>query len=793
MNLISSIKNNFHSGSTVDLSYIPLDEAPIYLADKIIMPDGTIIELVNPGAVIDHGGPTVTDRIYFVDSSPIFVNSVVPSLLLQYRYTSVSGQAVIVGWTNMSTKNAGIKKATLKDIDGDHYVEVELNTEVTEDTSGMIYLTLGRIGATMNIQQTYVKKEFYLDTYDLLFSDKPNTMYINYTIGGGLFDDEITITKTDPTTDFKVVESFELDIPNKRIAITCKQNLNNYAKDEYLTVSCGDISYQVHIIQTKYQSEGGDTPDVGYSISRSNKIGYQGDSFDSVSFTYTPRTARVTIEEQPTSKIISTPVQIQASDGAGQIQFALRSGVTLTSDETTNFSIRIADTSLGGLMISYDDVSFTCRAANTVIQDTSTLEYYYDGTEKDKTFVGFKSFGDATVTVQSVSSETTFVTKNDFTVKPKQDGRETIYNVYLKSLSRNLSSNNREAIVTVNFMYSSTISKQMSFKIIQDRLPNVYEFPSWSDINIQIPEDYSYFRIVDFDNDNVYYTGRVNQDINSIVNISDILRDNLSINGDIFTNIYTSNKMLMAKLQYSDSLSNWNDSKILRIYNNNSYEAYDGRYLDAQVIKYVDSRQYIPLTFQTYDSANYTATVTKRGAGTLTPPRIYTFGVENEQKTICIPAGTTTTTVNDGNSVVLNLDIPCITSSRYCLYYMNLYGGWSWMLFNGKQLKTDDNNRSFICRLVDNNYSKLFSKLPFKNQIQESWSLTTDYLTDKQSDLMSHLYRSNLVYLHDLVTDQIIAVTVDTKKFDYKTYNNNGRKMFTHTIVVNNSQTKNNF
>lgn len=788
MNLITANKNNFRGINTVDLSFIPLDDAPIYLADKIIMPDGTIIELVQVGSTVG-GGPTLTDRIYFVDSSPVFVNSVESELRLQFKYTSVSGQSPVVGFTNLSTSNAGIKSASIERVGSDSFVVLQLNTDITEDASGMVYLRLGNIGTTMNVQQVFVRKEFYLDKDSIVFSDKPSTMYINYTITGDFFGDQIEITQKDPSASLKIVDEYYVEPQNSRIVIKCKQNLDNYAKEEYLVASLGDISYDIHIMQTKYQSEGGDTPDLGYSISKVHHVGYVGDSFDTIAFTYTPRTGRVTLVNTPVSSVINT-AQVYSSDGDGQVQLALRSSANITNDEEIAFTLRVADVSLGGHMVSYDDVTYTIRARDNAVQDTSTLEFYYDGTEKDKNYVEFNSYGFATVTV---TSATGFLRTSDFAVTFKTEGRDTIYYIHVKKIGKNLSANDRESIVTVNFSYGVSKTKQFTFKVIQDKLPNVYEFPSWSDINIQIPEGNQYYRLVDFDNDKIYYTGRINSDINSIVNISDILRDNLNINYDIFANLYTTNKMLMTKLQYSDSLSNWNDSKIIRIYNNNSYEAYDGRYLDAQVIKYVDARQYIPLTFQTYDSLNYTATVTKRDMSTLQPPRVYSFPVSNEQKTICIPAGTSTTIVNDGNKVLFTIPEPCITKSRYCLYYMNLYGGWSWMLFNGKQLKTDSNTRSFISKLVDNNYSKLFSKLPYKNQIQESWSLTTDYLTDEQSDLMSHLYRSNLVYLHDLETDQIIAVTVDTKNFDYKTYNNNGRKMFTHTIVVNNSQVKNNF
>ena len=54
------------------------------------------------------------------------------------------------------------------------------------------------------------------------------------------------------------------------------------------------------------------------------------------------------------------------------------------------------------------------------------------------------------------------------------------------------------------------------------------------------------------------------------------------------------------------------------------------------------------------------------------------------------------------------------------------------------------------------------------------------------------MYSSPIVFLEDLNadnTDNIIAVTVETKSVDYKNYKNQG-KFFTHTIKVQNAQNK---
>ena len=49
---------------------------------------------------------------------------------------------------------------------------------------------------------------------------------------------------------------------------------------------------------------------------------------------------------------------------------------------------------------------------------------------------------------------------------------------------------------------------------------------------------------------------------------------------------------------------------------------------------------------------------------------------------------------------------------------------------------------------------------------------------------MHHLLNSTEVYLYDILKDQMIPVVLTNSTSEYKTYRNNGYKLFNYTIEV---------
>ena len=70
--------------------------------------------------------------------------------------------------------------------------------------------------------------------------------------------------------------------------------------------------------------------------------------------------------------------------------------------------------------------------------------------------------------------------------------------------------------------------------------------------------------------------------------------------------------------------------------------------------------------------------------------------------------------------------------------------------------------------------------------------MTTKYLTDEQSHKLRHLYSSPYVFIQNLEENGTpIEVVLDTKSYSIKTFNNQGRKFFTHNIKVTENKSKN--
>ena len=72
----------------------------------------------------------------------------------------------------------------------------------------------------------------------------------------------------------------------------------------------------------------------------------------------------------------------------------------------------------------------------------------------------------------------------------------------------------------------------------------------------------------------------------------------------------------------------------------------------------------------------------------------------------------------------------------------------------------------------------------YRNDIERTISLVTDWLTDEESARMYHLFGSTNVLLHDLVDDIIRPVTITAKSWTEKTFRNNGAKLVNYQIDV---------
>ena len=119
---------------------------------------------------------------------------------------------------------------------------------------------------------------------------------------------------------------------------------------------------------------------------------------------------------------------------------------------------------------------------------------------------------------------------------------------------------------------------------------------------------------------------------------------------------------------------------------------------------------------------------------------------------------------------------------NYVIYYVNLYGGWDALLFNGKSEPSMTLTKSTAKRSV-NNTKRIHGERQWNIGMTEKWKLRTDYLSPEQSEKMKHVVTSNLVYLHDMENDRIIPVNVTDTSFTEKNeYVKRGSRYYEFTV-----------
>lgn len=199
------------------------------------------------------------------------------------------------------------------------------------------------------------------------------------------------------------------------------------------------------------------------------------------------------------------------------------------------------------------------------------------------------------------------------------------------------------------------------------------------------------------------------------------------------------------------------------------------------ILNYFDVRQDIFLSFLNLPGETNTVKIST-GRYTLhlkfdTPGIFHNKRTYNEGNVIVDARGTRTVLTSKN------------TCAKYAIYYLNPLGGWDQLLIEGKVVKTIKLENKFYKRNFDNNTNEFENKHYLKN-LTTSYKLTTGYLTDAQAKLMPNLIETTKAYLCELDTKNYIPVLINNNSVDIKTYRNQGRKLFTYTIDVQESQNK---
>ena len=713
---------------------------------------------------------TISDDLYFLDSSPVYVDGNQKQVILKY-YTTLTGTPSVT-FTNTEGFLPGINSVQ---VDAQQKaVTVNMNYNKGQTTQGYVTLTIGTRSVSMGVFQK--KSEQYFDlkltSYSITYS--PITFGIKYTTKN-LTPSDIHVRHL---SGEKIMQTYSVD--SQSIFIITNGNPMITARTEIIEIYTNDSEGNTAFAQeVSIRQSGSSYPEsLNFTIEPQD-----GDYavFSGQAKILTGRISRYDSSIPTGYKIKPVPkntsdytvkcVQTSGESYSPVFQLVINNITSIIKDITVPVDFQLVY-GTNEILYSTKTLVFTLGQSNGILLQPNELIFDYRGVAKDNVnYITVKKSGGV-----SNLSITSNVANYPFTVRVSGNY------IYINDLETRISSSSNSWLV-----HARADSQDFMFAVTQTGSPHTYEYPIWKDIYVDLPYEHNHFRLVNISSGFIMYEGMIYGVITSQVGITDVLRDYMTTVSDPFVNTFTSTQYLLVDMQTSQDGVNWQSSYTFRLYYNYSYDEERKVYLEAQPIDYFDPRQYLLFTFQSYDNIKENIEITKK-FGT-TSSQTQTISSYNEQKTYTSKAASNySIKIKTSNEEMIFKD-RC-TNTNYAVYYINRYGGWSWMLFQGKNLKTDKTKQSTYQMDFDNNVGTEFNTKVYQNDITETWQLTSDYLTDKQSELLKHLYSSPLVYLHDLKEDKVMSVLVDTKSFDYKTYRNQGRKMFTHTIKVNSSQTK---
>ena len=341
-----------------------------------------------------------------------------------------------------------------------------------------------------------------------------------------------------------------------------------------------------------------------------------------------------------------------------------------------------------------------------------------------------------------------------------------------------------------------------------------YEKRSWETINLPPVSGNTYFRILDHsvstdpseETIGVIYDGLV-LDGFGIQNLDEILSQYVKPTPIVFnTSVQQDNGSHSTFYIYytQDDWSTWTYDTVIITYDW-SYESASRAVLSDPIINLVDNRQFFLYTIKAGTPDTQTTVTMKIDGITVFTQQIsgytyYNFVTDMNSQTY--PGEFTyaysydffvdrTVPIEGVNKITIGPSIYYVTNTcyKYCLYYLNQYGGCDSLLFRGRELKTDDLSRlsykkNYVAQSTD------FHKVDYLTTLQERWSLNTSFLDNIESSKMINLMASNKIYIHDLETGHIAPVNITNSNCEHKTYANQGRKMATYNIEVSASQPK---
>ena len=330
-----------------------------------------------------------------------------------------------------------------------------------------------------------------------------------------------------------------------------------------------------------------------------------------------------------------------------------------------------------------------------------------------------------------------------------------------------------------------------SSNVFQSRSIFIGQYPTWQDVFVPIPrisddESNITYSVSVMNNETgeyevVYRGNAVFTDKDPEINITEIVRDYVEDNIDVSGEAAYTQKIDLTKVMLNTGEEGDNLVASLYYYYDYSFDKDFKLTRNMPILNYFDVRQNIFLSF--LNLSGETNIIRISAGGRLLRLRLDTPGIFHNKLAhydgnIIVNAPDKSTTLTSKN-----------TCAKYAIYYLNPLGGWDQLLIEGKVVKTIKLENKSYKRNFDNNTNEFENKHYLKN-LTTSYKLTTGYLTDAQAKLMPNLIETTKAYLFELDTNNYIPVLINTTSVDIKTYRNQGRKLFTYTIEVQESQNK---
>ena len=360
----------------------------------------------------------------------------------------------------------------------------------------------------------------------------------------------------------------------------------------------------------------------------------------------------------------------------------------------------------------------------------------------------------------------------------------------LKVLS-NPTYKDREGKIIYSAMDENGDYYTFSSNVFQSRSIFAGQFPTWQDVFVAIPrtseeESNITYSVSVLDNETgnfeiVYRGNAVFTDKDPEINITEIVRDYVEDNINIYGDAGSTQKSDLTKVLLNTEEDGANLVASLYYYYDYSFDKDFKFTRNMPILNYFDVRQDIFLSF--LNLPGETNTVTVSTGGRLLRLTFDTPGIFHNKR--AYHEGPVIVNAPDKRTILTSKN----TCAKYAIYYLNPLGGWDQLLIEGKVLKTIKLEGKSFKRNFNNNTNEFQNKHYLKN-LTTSYKFTTGYLTDEQAKLMPNLIETTKAYLCELDTNNYIPVLINTTSVDIKTYRNQGRKLFTYTIAVQESQNK---